>query len=107
MFMLTGCAQSDSLRHSQVPTPKMTVVCRLSCVCLSTGDRSRPGGICMSDQYTYEFPEPTTFLYTLRKYLKAQGHDRIAVLLSGATCEFSGSNQYGGRWNSLQASIQL
>lgn len=61
----------------------------------------------MADEYTYTFPEPTAFLHTLRRYLKAQGHERIAVLLSGASCEFSASNQYGSRWNSLQASITL
>ncbi len=61
----------------------------------------------VADQYTYEFPEPKAFLHTLRKYLRAQGHDRIAVLLSGVSCEFSASNQYGSRWNSFEAGITL
>ena len=58
--------------------------------------------------FTYEFPEASVFLYTLRELLEAEGRSDLAGLLIEASCEFSTDEQFSRiRWNSYNAQLTL
>jgi hypothetical protein len=58
-------------------------------------------------EFTYEAPDPQAFLYTLRSYLQAAGHNELAILLLNSTCEVSSSGSFSGqRWNAFSATMR-
>jgi hypothetical protein len=59
----------------------------------------------MSD-FTYQFPEQSAFVYTLRMFLETSDEEEISALLTGAQCAFSSYGQFSHvRWNSYTATI--
>lgn len=57
-------------------------------------------------RFTNEFPDQSTFMYTLRMFLEASNEQGISALLDGAQCEFNTDGQFSyKRWHSYTASV--
>lgn len=62
----------------------------------------------MSDEYTYEFPDSKSFVYTLRQFLEAKQEFDLSELLQGAECSFESYGQFSHiRWNTYDAVIRF
>lgn len=62
----------------------------------------------MSGEYTYEFPDPKAFIYTLRLFLEAKKLTTLSELLQGAECSFTSSSQYSRvRWDTFNATLRI
>jgi len=60
----------------------------------------------MSDNFTYESPNPEKYLQALLKFLKAKGETDLYELLKGSSCEIDASSSYSRiRWNALYTTI--
>jgi hypothetical protein len=59
-------------------------------------------------EYTYEFPDPTRFMHTLKELLTMEGDTAAVSALARATCEFATNHQYSSiRWDSYSATITV
>jgi hypothetical protein len=59
-------------------------------------------------EYTYEFPDSTAFLYTLRRVLEVKQENHLSELLQGAECSFSSFGQFSRiRWNTYDTTIRF
>lgn len=62
----------------------------------------------MSDEYTNDFPDSKSFLYTLRQFLEAKQEFELSELLQGAECNFESYGQFSHiRWNTYDATIRF
>lgn len=58
--------------------------------------------------FTYDFPEPAAFLYTIRELLEVEGESDAATALIGASCDFRTDGQFSHeRWNSYNATFVI
>ncbi|WP_437728068.1 hypothetical protein [Sorangium sp. So ce861] len=58
-------------------------------------------------QFTYDPPNPATFLTNMRAALRAKGRNDLADLLEGAEGSFYTNEAFGNRWNSYVAELRL
>lgn len=62
----------------------------------------------MGDQYTYLFPDSSSFISTLVKYLMSKGNKEIAEKLRGCDCSFTDTGSFThSRWNEHYAILYL
>lgn len=62
----------------------------------------------MTGQFTYQVPDQESFIYTLRVFLESTGHDDIAALLMGASCDIEPTGSFSGvRWDAWATNVIL